>query len=101
VTPVVVLAVHFKLTLCTGAAAPVPVRLPAVGVLDAVLANEAEAEAVPVAPGVNFTVNVTGWVVVTVTGNVRPLIENSEGLVPLKLTEDTDTLAPPALSVPV
>jgi hypothetical protein len=69
--------------------------------LDAVLANEAEAEAVPVAPGVNFTVNVTGWVVVTVTGNVRPLIENSEGLVPLKLTEDTDTLAPPALSVPV
>lgn len=35
------------------------------------------------------------------TGKVRPLIENSEGLVPLKLTEDTDTLAPLALSVPV
>lgn len=59
-TPVVALAVHFKLTVCTGAAVPVPVRLPAVGVLDAVLANEAEAEAVPLAPGVNFTVNVTG-----------------------------------------
>jgi hypothetical protein len=101
VTPVVVLAVHPKLTLCTGAAVPVPVRLPAVGVFDAVLAKEAEAEATPVAPGVNFTVNVTGWVVVTVTGNVRPLIENSEGSAPLKLTEDTDTLAPVALSVPV
>lgn len=80
---------------------PVPVTLAAVGVLEAVLANEAEAEAVPVAPGVNFTVNVRGWVVVTVTGNVSPLIENSEGLVPLKLTDETDTLAPLALSVPV
>jgi hypothetical protein len=80
---------------------PVPVRVPAVGVFDAVLANEAEAEADPVALGVNFTVKVTGWVVVTVTGNVRPLIENSEGSAPLKLTEDTDTLAPVALSVPV
>jgi hypothetical protein len=59
VTPVVVLAVHVKLTACTGAAVPVPLRLPAVGVLDAVLANEAEAVAVPVAPGVNFTVNGT------------------------------------------
>lgn len=80
---------------------PVPVTLAAVGVLEAVLANEAEAEAVPVAPGVNFTVNVRGWVVVTVTGNVSPLIENSERLVPLKLTDETDTLAPLALSVPV
>lgn len=96
-----VLAVQFKLTVWTGAAAPVPDRVPAVGVLEAVLANEADAVAVPVAPGVNFTINVTGWVVVTVTGNVSPLIENSEGLVPLKLTEDTDTLAPLALSVPV
>ena len=78
-----------------------PLRLPTVGVFDAVLANVAEAEAAPVALGANFTVKVTGWVVVTVTGNVRPLIENSEGLAPLKLTEDTDTLAPLALSVPV
>jgi len=83
------------------AAVPVPVRFPAVGVLDPVLANEAEAEAAPAALGVNFTVNVIGWVVVTVTGNVSPLIENSEGSAPLKLTEDTDTLAPLALSVPV
>jgi hypothetical protein len=101
VIPVVLLAFQVKLTVCTGAAEPVPLRLPAVGVLDAVLENDAAAAPAPVAPGVNFTVNVTGWVVVTVTGNVRPLIENSEGLVPLKLTEDTDTLAPLALSVPV
>lgn len=80
---------------------PVPVRPPAVGVLEAVLANEAEAEAAPVAPGVNFTVKATGWAVVTVTGNSRPLIENSEGLEPLRLTDDTDTLAPLALRVPV
>ena len=49
------------------------------GVLAAVLANEADADAAPVEPGVNFTVNVTGVVVVTETGNVSPLIENSEG----------------------
>lgn len=69
--------------------------------MEAVLVKDAEAEAAPVAPGVNVTVNVTGCAVVTATGNVRPLIENSDGLVPLTLTEDTDTLAPVALSVPV
>jgi hypothetical protein len=69
--------------------------------LDAVLANDADADAAPVAPGVNVTVKLTGWLVVTVTGNERPLIENSDGLVPPKLTEVTDTLAPVAVSVPV
>jgi hypothetical protein len=38
---------------------------------------------------------------VTVTGKERPLTENSEGFVPLKLTEETDTFAPLAVSVPV
>lgn len=80
---------------------PAPVRAAAFGVLEAVLVNDAVAEAAPVAPGVNVTVNVTGCAVVTATGKERPLIENSEGLIPLKLTEDTDTLAPVALSVPV
>jgi hypothetical protein len=79
----------------------VPLRAAALGELEAVLANDADAEAAPVAPGVNVTVNGTGWLVVTVTGNERPLIENSEGLVPPKLTEVTDTLAPAAVSVPV
>jgi len=80
---------------------PVPVSDDVVGVLAAVLANEADADAPPVAPGLNVTVNVTGWVVETVTGNESPLTENSEALLPLRLTEVTDTLAPVALSVPV
>ena len=78
-----------------------PLRAAALGELEAVLAKDAEADAAPVAPGVNVTVNVTGWLVVTVTGNDSPLIENSERLVPLKPTEVTDTLAPDAVSVPV
>ena len=78
-----------------------PVSAAALGELDAVLANDADADAAPVAPGVNVTVKLTGWLVVTVTGNERPLIENSDGLVPPKLTEVTDTLAPVAVSVPV
>jgi hypothetical protein len=77
------------------------VRVAALGELDAVLAKEAVAEAAPLAPGAKVTVNDTGWLVVTVTGNERPLTENSEALVPPKLTEDTDTLAPVAVSVPV
>jgi hypothetical protein len=89
------------LTEWIGAAVPVPLRLAVFGVLAAVLAKEAVADAAPDEPGAKFTVNVTGWVVVTVTGNVRPLIENSEGFAPLKLTEVTETLAPVALSVPV
>jgi hypothetical protein len=100
VTPEEVLAVHDKLTVWTAGAVPVPVRVAALGELKPLLANEAVADAAPVAPGVNVTVKNTGWVVVTVTGNDRPLIENSEGLMPLKLNEETDTLAPVALSVP-
>jgi hypothetical protein len=96
-----VLAVHDKLTVWTGAAVPVPVRVAVLGELEPLPAKKADAEAAPVAPGVKFTVKDTGWLVVTVTGNERPLIENSDGLVPLKLTDETDTLAPVALSVPV
>ena len=101
VTPEAVLAVHDKLTVWTGGAMPVPVRVAALGEPEPLLANEAVADAAPVAPGVNVTVKNTGWLVVTVTGNERPLTENSEGFVPPKLTEETDTLAPVALSVPV
>jgi hypothetical protein len=101
VIPDVVLAVQDKLTLWTGAAVPLPLRAAELGELEALLLNDADAEAVPVAPGVNFTVKVTGWLVVTVTGKESPLIENSEAFAPLKLTEETDTLPPVALSVPV
>jgi hypothetical protein len=38
---------------------------------------------------------------VTVTGNEIPLIENSEGFVPLNDTEDSVTLAPLAVRVPL
>jgi hypothetical protein len=79
----------------------VPVRVAALGVLDAVLAKEAVAEAAPLAPGAKVTVKDTGWLGVTVTGNESPLTENLEALVPPKLTENTDTLAPVAVSVPV
>jgi hypothetical protein len=80
---------------------PVPVRVATVGELEALLANEAIAEAAPVAPGVNVTVKDTGWLVVTVTGNEKPLIENSVGFVPPKLTEETTTFTPVAVKVPV
>ena len=80
---------------------PVPVRVAALGELDALLAKEAVAEAAPLAPGAKVTVKDTGWLGVTVTGNERPLTENSEALVPPTLTEDTDTLAPVAVSVPL
>ena len=76
-------------------------RVAALGELDALLAKEAVAAAAPLAPGVKVTVKDTGWLVVTVTGNERPLTENSEALVPPTLTEDTDTLAPVAVSVPL
>ena len=76
-------------------------RVAALGELDALLAKEAVAEAAPLAPGVKVTVKDTGWLGVTVTGNERPLTENSEALVPPTLTEDTDTLAPVAVSVPL
>jgi hypothetical protein len=94
------LPVQLRLTVWTAGAVPVPVKPATVGVFDALLANEAAADAAPVAPGVNVTVNATGWVGVTVTGNEIPLIENSEGFVPPKATEDTVTLAPLAVRVP-
>ena len=99
--PSVPLAFHDNETVWTGAAVPVPVRVAAVGELEALLANEAVAEAAPVAAGVNVTVKDTGWLVVTVTGNERPLIENSAGFAPPKLTEETDTVPPVAVKVPV
>lgn len=100
-TSTLTLAVHDKLTLWTGAGVPVPVTVATAGELEALLANEAVAEAAPVAPGVNVTVKDTGWLVVTVTGNERPLIENSVGFVPPKLTEETKTFPPVAVKVPV
>jgi hypothetical protein len=101
VTSLVVLAVQVSFTLCTGAAAPVPVRLATAGEFEALLANDAVADADPVAPGVNFTVKFTGVPGATVTGNDSPVTENSEGFVPPSVTDDTLTLPPDAVRVPV
>lgn len=81
-----------------GAATPVPVRAAADGELEALLTNEALVEAAPLDCGVNITVKLTLWPADKVNGNVRPLIENSE--LPTS-TEDTTTLAPVTLKVPV
>ena len=78
-----------------------PVKVAAFVELEALLVNRAVADAPPVAPGVNVTVKSTGWLVVTVTGNERPLMENSVGFVPPKLTEETTTFPPVAVKVPV
>lgn len=59
-TPDVVLAFHDKLTVWTGAGVPVPASAALLGELEALLANETDADAVPLAPGVNVTVKLMG-----------------------------------------
>ena len=95
------LAVQFSFTVCTGAAVPVPVKLVTAGEFDALLANEAVAVADPDAAGVNFTVKLTGVPGATVTGNEIPVIENSDGLLPPSVTDETLTFPPLAVSEPV
>lgn len=80
---------------------PVPVNEDEVGEFEALLVNDALAEAAPVPVGVNVTVNDTGVPTLTVTGNVKPVIANSAAFVPLKLTDETVTLALLAVKVPV
>ena len=82
----------------TGAGIAVPVRVTPVGALVALLANVAVVDAVPLAVGVNVTVYVTLLPAGIVTGNVSPLIVNSE---PTTLTDETVTLAVAAVSCPV
>lgn len=92
------LAFQLKLTLCGGGALPVPVKDSAVGEFAALLMNERTADAVPLLCGVNPIVNEALWPAEIVTGKESPLKANSElVLVP----DDTVTLVPDALSVPV
>jgi hypothetical protein len=93
-----VLATHERLTVCTGAARPVPVTVPEDGVFEALLVNETLAEAAPLFCGVKVTVKSTLWPLAMVTGKVRPLMANAEFPT---LSEETVTLAPVAFSVPV
>lgn len=83
-------------TLATDAGIPVPPTESTAGELEALLTNEIEPEAVPAACGVNVTVNGTLLPAAIVVGSEMPLRANS-GL--LRLTEDTVTLPPVALSV--
>jgi hypothetical protein len=99
--PVVVLGVQVSSTVCTGAGVPVPVKLETDGELLALLAKDAVAVAAPVAPGVNVTVKLTGVLVVIVTGNDSPDTENSDELVPPIVADDTITLVPLAVMVPI
>ena len=83
-------------TLATGTGVPVPPNESTAVESEALLPNEAVAKAVPVACGVNLTINGTLWPAGIVVGNETPLRVNSELL---RLTEETVTLAPLALSV--
>lgn len=78
-----------------------PVRVPAVGELEASLVNETVAAAAPLACGVNVTVKFKLFPAAMVTGNARPLTKNSDGLVPPITTEDSFTFPPVAVRVPV
>ena len=75
-----------------------PVRVADVGEFEASLLNEALTEARPLVCGVNVTEKFMLWPAAMVTGNASPLIANSELFT---LTDETVTLAPVALSVPV
>jgi hypothetical protein len=73
-----VLALHDSDTLCCGEAAPVPVKEAETGELEALLSNDTLAEAVPLACGLNRTLNETLWPGASVSGNDNPLRTNSE-----------------------
>jgi len=82
----------------TGAGIAVPISATPVGAFVALLANEAVVDAVPLAVGVKVTVYVALLPAGIVTGNVSPLILNSD---PTTLTDETVTLAVAAVSFPV
>jgi hypothetical protein len=92
-----VLALQFRLTLCGGAAVPLPVRDSTTVGFEALLANVSVAAVAPLLWGVKATVKGTLCPSETVRGNESPLNTNSElVLVP----DDTTTFPPVAVSVP-
>src|SRR5580658_9202197 len=92
------LAVQERLTECCGGGVPSPVKVSTVGEFEALLANETLPEAEPVPAGVNVIVNCTCWPAAIVTGNEIPLRAYAD---PLRMSEETVTLSPLAVSVPV
>jgi len=93
-----VLAVQDRLTLCWAADVPVPVTEAADGALAALLENEMLPEVAPLAWGANVSVNVALRPAAMVAGSDNPLSANSPLL---EVAEETVTLAPLAVSVPV
>jgi hypothetical protein len=92
-----VLAPHDRLTECTGAAVPVPVRVSTVVEGWALLVKVSAAVTAPVVRGLNVTVNAALVPAGIVTGNDSPPTVNAELLL---LTALTATLDPPAVRVP-
>ena len=91
-----VLGFHERLTLW--GRVPLPVRDSTAGEFEALPAKEALADAVPLACGVKVKVKGALWPAAMVKGNASPLRTNSEVLT---VAEETVTLAPVALRVPV
>jgi hypothetical protein len=77
------------------AAVPVPLRV-TLGLFEALLVNESEAETVPLPVGVKVTLYILLWPAGIVTGKAAPLKTNWELLL---VSADTVTLAPLALRV--
>ncbi len=93
-----VLAVHDRLTECTGTGKPVPVSVPVVVEDCALLAKVAVALSAPVVRGLKVTVNGTLWPAGIVMGSDSLLMLKTELFV---LAAVTVTLAPLALRLPV
>jgi hypothetical protein len=93
-----VLGLQERSTLCCGGGVPLPVRASRAGESEASLAKDVLAVAVPLACGLNVTVNAALWPAAMVEGRERPLRANSEVLV---VAEETVMLEPVALSVAV
>lgn len=93
-----VLGFQDRSTLCCMVDVAVPVTTSVVDGIEALLAKEMFAEAVPLVCGANVTVKGTLCPAAMVRGRVMPPRPNSELL---ELPEDMVTLEPVALSVPV
>jgi len=93
-----VLGVQERSTLCSGDRAPLPVIDATVGEFEALLIKEMLAVSKPLACGLNVNLKDALWPAASVTGNDNPLSVNSELL---EVAEETVTLEPVALRVPV
>jgi hypothetical protein len=96
--PVLVLAIHERLTLCCTGASPVPVSDSVAGELPALLTNESVAVTVPDTCGRNVTVNGIDCPAASVVGREIPL--NTNSLLVL-VTDESVTDEPLAVSVPL